>query len=94
MIEEGALGFFYRGENVVAAPGKINLCVPGEVHTGQPATPEGWCYRMLYFGTSVLEQVAADVADRPGSCPFSNRVRRPASALTTDQSRGSRTAVG
>lgn len=36
VIEEGALGFFYRGENVVTAPGQINLCVPGEVHTGHP----------------------------------------------------------
>lgn len=74
MIEEGALGFFYRGENVVAAPGKSNLCVPGEVHTGQPATPEGWCYRMLYFGTSVLEHVGTDVADRQGELPFFDRV--------------------
>ena len=70
VIEGGALGFFYRGENVVAAPGHINLCVPGEVHTGQPATPEGWSYRMFYFGAHVLQEVATDLTDRPRELPF------------------------
>ena len=69
VIEEGALGFFYRGENVVAAPGHINLCVPGEVHTGQPATPEGWCYRMFYFDARVLQEVITDLTGRP-QLPF------------------------
>lgn len=70
VIEQGALGFFYRGENVVAAPGHLNLCVPGEVHTGQPAVPEGWGYRMFYLDAHVLERVACDVADRPRGLPF------------------------
>ena len=70
IIEYGALGFFYRGANVVAAPGHVNLCVPGEVHTGQPAAPEGWGYRMFYLDASVLERVAHDVADRPRGLPF------------------------
>jgi hypothetical protein len=29
VIEQGALGYFYRGEHVVATAGNINLCVPG-----------------------------------------------------------------
>lgn len=70
VIEWGALGFFYRGENVVAAPGHLNLCVPGEVHTGHPAAPVGWGYRMFYLDASVLERVAHDVADRPCGLPF------------------------
>ncbi|MEM8532089.1 MAG: AraC family transcriptional regulator [Chloroflexota bacterium] len=70
VIEQGALGFFYRGENVVAAPGNINLCIPGEVHTGHPVIEEGWSYRMFYFDTSILEQVACEVADRPRHLPF------------------------
>lgn len=36
VIERGALRFYYRGENVIASPGNINLCMSGEVHTGQP----------------------------------------------------------
>ena len=70
VIEQGALGFFYRGEHVVAAPGDINLCIPGEVHTGHPAIAEGWTYRMFYFDTSIFEQVASEVADRPRQLPF------------------------
>ena len=70
VIEQGALGFFYRGENVIAAPGNINLCIPGEVHTGHPAVAEGWAYRMFYFDTSILEQVASEVAGQPRQLPF------------------------
>ena len=70
VLERGALGFFYRGENVVAAAGDVNLCVPGEVHTGQPAVPEGWSYRMFYLGAEVLRQVATEVAAKPRELPF------------------------
>ena len=70
VIEGGALGFFYRGENVVAAPGNINLCVPGEVHTGQPAVPEGWSYRMFYLEAGMLQDVAAEIAAKPCDLPF------------------------
>ena len=70
VIERGALGFFYRGENVVATPGDINLCIPGEVHTGHPAMPGGWSYRMFYFDTRILQSVAAEIADTPRQLPF------------------------
>lgn len=70
VIERGALGFYYRGENVVASPGDISLCIPGEAHTGQPAISEGWTYRMFYFDTSFLTNIASDIADRPRDLPF------------------------
>ncbi len=70
VIERGALGFFYRGENVVAAPGDINLCVPGEVHTGQSALPEGWSYRMFYLEAQTLQHVAAEISARPRDLPY------------------------
>mgnify|MGYP001796208503 CR=1 FL=1 len=70
VIEQGALDFFYRGANMVAAPGQINLCIPGEMHTGQPATPDGWSYRMFYFDVTTLQQIAADVAETPRDVPF------------------------
>lgn len=70
VIEQGALGYFYRGENVVATPGTISLCIPGEAHTGQPAVVEGWSYRMFYFDVAVLQQIASEIADRPRHLPF------------------------
>lgn len=69
VIEQGALGFFYRGEQVVAATGDISLCVPGEPHTGHPAA-DSWSYRMFYLETRVLERVHEDVTETPGALPF------------------------
>jgi AraC-like DNA-binding protein len=70
VIESGALGFYYRGENVVAPQGQINLCIPGEVHTGQAATDSGWSYRMFYFDPELLRRVAGEIAGRPRDIPF------------------------
>jgi len=70
VIEQGALGFYYRGENVVATSGNINLCIPGEIHTGQPAVEEGWTYRMFYFNTTTLQTIASQSANRPRQIPF------------------------
>jgi AraC-like DNA-binding protein len=70
VIEQGALGFFYRGENVVAWQGHINLCIPGEPHTGQPAAAEGWSYRMFYLDPALLQQVACQIADHPHAIPY------------------------
>ena len=45
IVERGALGFYYRGENVIALPRVINLVNPGEAHTGHAASKQGWAYR-------------------------------------------------
>jgi AraC-like DNA-binding protein len=70
VIERGALGFYYRGENVVAPEGRINLVNPDEVHTGQSATEAGWSYRMFYFGAELLQRAASELAGRPADLPF------------------------
>lgn len=70
VVEQGALGFFYRGEQVVAPAGSINLCIPGEAHTGEPASAEGWSYRMFYFDAAILQRIATTVADRPSPLPI------------------------
>lgn len=70
VIERGALGFHYRGEDVVASPGEINLANPGEAHTGHAAGDEGWTYRMFYLDTSLLGEAASQIACRPRGMPF------------------------
>lgn len=70
VIESGALGFNYMGENLVAPPGAINLAVPGEAHTGQAMDESGWLYRMFYFDTALLRKVASELTDRPEGIPF------------------------
>jgi AraC-like DNA-binding protein len=70
VIERGALGFYYRGRNVVAPPGVINLVNPGEVHTGHAAAAEGWTYRMFYFGADLLQKAATQITGGRENIPF------------------------
>jgi AraC-like DNA-binding protein len=70
VIEKGALGFFYRGENVVASKGAVNLANPDEAHTGHAALPEGWAYRMFYLHADVLKQAACQVAEKNAPIPY------------------------
>jgi AraC-like DNA-binding protein/mannose-6-phosphate isomerase-like protein (cupin superfamily) len=70
VIESGALAFDYRGEQVVAAAGDINLATPGETHNGFAATSEGWRYRMFYLPTRLLQQAVSEVADREKVMPY------------------------
>ncbi len=70
VIERGALKFSYRGENVVASSGSINLVIPGEAHDGSAASNEGWTYRMFYLDPKLLEQAAYEMSDKVHKKPF------------------------
>ena len=70
VIEEGALGFDYRGEHLVAPQGTINLANPGEAHTGKAAVKSGWTYRMFYFELDFMRKIASEVAGKPVDIPF------------------------
>jgi AraC-like DNA-binding protein len=70
VIESGALGFYYRGENVVASSGEISLVNPDEAHTGHAAAASGWTYRMFHLSPDLLRSAASQVADRPWEIPF------------------------
>lgn len=69
-VECGALGFYYRGENVVAPAGAVNLANAGEPHTGHAAAETGWTYRMFYFDAHILGKAASEMRGRPGDIPF------------------------
>ena len=70
VIESGALGFHYRGENVVAAASAINLAIPDQPHTGHAAVETGCCYRMFYLDARLLEQAAQEMSGKPCGRPF------------------------
>jgi len=54
--------------NVVAAPGHINLCIPGEVHTDSlPHLKAGATGCSISMHCSAA---ASDIADRPRDLPF------------------------
>jgi AraC-like DNA-binding protein len=47
----------YRGGHIRTAPGSIVVLAPGEMHTGGPATAtDGYAYRALYAGPSLLAE--------------------------------------
>ncbi len=70
VIEEGALGFDYRGERVIAPQGSINLANPGEPHTGHALCETGWTYRMFYSDTDVMQRIASEIHGAPADIPF------------------------
>lgn len=70
VVEQGALGFYYHGANVVAPAGSINLANPGDVHTGQAAAEMGWTYRMFYFDCACLHAIAAELGGNSRDLPF------------------------
>lgn len=65
VIEQGQLGFDYRGEKMVASQGQINVADPGEVHNGFAVSETGWQYRMFYLSSGQLAQVLSEVNDSP-----------------------------
>ncbi len=60
VIEEGAEGLFYRGENLVIPKYHIVAINPAEVHTGFSGSPNGWRYRMFYFNLKELNRQFAN----------------------------------
>ncbi|MBU1611475.1 MAG: AraC family transcriptional regulator, partial [Proteobacteria bacterium] len=61
VIEDGALGFRYCGENLLAPTGSVNLAVPGEVHDGHGADESGWAYRMFYMDAKSLTSAMSEL---------------------------------
>jgi AraC-like DNA-binding protein len=70
VITSGVLGFEYRGEYVRAGAGEVNVVVPGEIHTGEPALGEAWGYRMFYIEPAVMRDVACQLGRGAGPLPF------------------------
>jgi AraC-like DNA-binding protein len=61
VITQGVLGFDYRGERLLAGRGEINLVVPDEAHTGQPALGQDWSYRMFYVEPALMLELASEL---------------------------------
>src|SRR5688500_8404100 len=64
MVETGAARTHFRGGEDLHAAGTVITFAPGEVHTGTPASSDGWSYRMLYPGESLVRFVAREATGR------------------------------
>ncbi|QLY27886.1 AraC family transcriptional regulator [Nocardia huaxiensis] len=60
MIEQGAEGLHMAGGKVVIPAGRLVIINPGQVHTGFAAVESGWRYRMFYFDTALVEELARE----------------------------------
>lgn len=60
VIEEGAEGLLYRGDNLVIPKKHIVAINSGEIHTGFAGTDSGWRYRMFYFDVKALAEYCDD----------------------------------
>jgi len=69
LVESGAASYWYRGAQQLAAAGEVFMLNPDEPHTGDPATPGGYIYRVLYPREQHFAQVASDIGTSP-TVPF------------------------
>ncbi|MER7078358.1 AraC family transcriptional regulator [Saccharopolyspora kobensis] len=60
VIEQGAEGLHVVGGKVVIPAGQLVVLNPGQVHTGFAAAESGWRYRMFYFDTAMVEELARE----------------------------------
>jgi AraC-like DNA-binding protein len=70
VIERGAETYTYRGGFHAAAAGSLVVINPGEMHTGEAGTPEGWTYRMIYPSADLLRRIATQISGREQDVPF------------------------
>ena len=69
LVETGAVSYWYRGAQRVAASGQVFVVNPDEPHTGDPATTGGYVYRVVYPRLEHLAEVAADIGV-PSTSPY------------------------
>ncbi|HEX6051166.1 MAG TPA: AraC family ligand binding domain-containing protein, partial [Gemmatimonadaceae bacterium] len=64
VVETGAARTAFRGSEDIHGVGSVITFAPGDVHTGAPATDEGWSYRTVYPSASLLRFVAREATGR------------------------------
>jgi len=74
LVEAGSEYCFHRGSTRVISAGQTLVTNPGEPHTGEPATPEGYVCRNLYFDGAILARIFDDFDRRANVSFFTNAV--------------------
>jgi len=70
IIEAGGQRYRYRHATLLAEPGHIAVINPGEMHTAQRATDDGWAYRAFYPSVDFMERLAGELAGAPAGTPW------------------------
>ncbi|MGB0019481.1 MAG: AraC family ligand binding domain-containing protein [Candidatus Sulfotelmatobacter sp.] len=74
LVETGAASYWYRGAQRAASAGQVFVINPDEPHTGDPATPSGYVYRVLYPRAEHVATVAADIGTTKNAIFFKESV--------------------
>lgn len=69
LCTEGRVAVRHGGARHVMGPGDVLLVNPGELHTGEPDSPAGWGYTMIYPGVDLIREAADARRSRPGPAP-------------------------
>jgi len=64
LMRRGAAEFDAERRHYTAPPGRVFVIPPEVMHTGDPATPEGYTYSVLYLPPAMLERVAFEHGGR------------------------------
>lgn len=70
MVEAGVQKFAYGRDQFVTQPQGIIVLNPGEAHTGESASANGFHYRALYPEADAMRDIAAEMRGRSGEIPF------------------------
>jgi AraC-like DNA-binding protein len=70
VVQRGVTATSYRHKHYDIPAGTIIVINPGELHTGEAVSEQGWTYRMFYPEASQLQQIASELANQPRDVPF------------------------
>lgn len=70
VVQQGTTSTSYRHAHYDMPAGTVIVINPGELHTGEAASEQGWTYRMLYPKAKQLQRIASEWADQPREIPF------------------------
>lgn len=59
--EDGQGRCLHQRETHYHAPGSFNCIDPYEIHTGEPATDDGWAFRTIYISLPAVKQAIAQL---------------------------------
>lgn len=75
LVERGVQSFTHQGTKYITLPGGVILLNPGAVHTGEPASEQGFEYRALYPTTAHMETAIFELTGHHQTLPFFMDVR-------------------
>jgi AraC-like DNA-binding protein len=61
LVESGVQQYFCDGKRHQTPAGSVFFVNPGETHTGEPATPDGYVYRTLNIPARMLDDASVEI---------------------------------